>query len=41
MCEWISFEELSKINLNPNFLKIALKNWDGQVKHFVNKNKEK
>lgn len=41
MCEWISFEELSKINLNPSFLKITLKNWNGQVKHFVNKNKEK
>lgn len=40
-CEWVSFKELDKINLNPKFLKTALKNWDGQIKHFVNKDEEK
>ena len=36
-CEWVSLDRLSDIDLNPAFLKTALKNWDGQIKHFVNR----
>ncbi|MGT2774489.1 NUDIX hydrolase [Streptococcus hyovaginalis] len=39
-CEWVSLNDLENINLNPNFLKTALKNWDGQLKHIVNKDGE-
>ncbi|MFA9414272.1 NUDIX hydrolase [Streptococcus sp. E29BA] len=35
-CEWVSFDDLEALDLNPAFLKTALKNWDGQVKHVVN-----
>lgn len=39
-CEWVSIDNLDQINLNPAFLKTALKNWDGQIKHVVNKDGE-
>lgn len=39
-CEWVSLNELDNINLNPAFLKKALINWDGQLKHIVNKDGE-
>lgn len=35
-CEWVDLDDLPDINLNPAFLKTALKDWDGQVKHIVN-----
>lgn len=40
-CEWISLDSLDSVNLNPAFLKTELKNWNGQVKHIVNRNEEK
>ncbi|HEM4927554.1 TPA: NUDIX hydrolase [Streptococcus suis] len=36
-CEWVAFADLEKLNLNPAFLKTELANWDGQLKHFLNK----
>lgn len=35
-CEWVALDNLPNINLNPAFLKTALKDWDGQVQHMVN-----
>lgn len=39
-CEWVSLDDLEALNLNPAFLKTQLKNWDGHLKHFVNKDGE-
>ena len=39
-CEWVSLDALEALNLNPAFLKTQLKNWDGHLKHFVNKDGE-
>lgn len=39
-CEWVSLDALEVLNLNPAFLKTQLKNWDGHLKHFVNKDGE-
>lgn len=36
-CEWIAFVDLEKLDLNPAFLKTKLAKWDGQLKHFMNK----
>ncbi|HEL1780021.1 NUDIX hydrolase [Streptococcus suis] len=36
-CEWIAFVDLEKLDLNPAFLKTELAKWDGQLKHFMNK----
>ncbi|MGT2712380.1 NUDIX hydrolase [Streptococcus oriscaviae] len=36
-CEWVAFADLEKLDLNPAFLKTELANWDGQLKHFMNK----
>ncbi|HEL1624741.1 TPA: NUDIX domain-containing protein [Streptococcus suis] len=36
-CEWVTFADLEKLDLNPDFLKTELANWDGQLKHFMNK----
>lgn len=36
-CEWVTFADLEKLDLNPAFLKTELANWDGQLKHFMNK----
>ncbi|HEM5985526.1 TPA: NUDIX hydrolase [Streptococcus suis] len=36
-CEWVAFADLEKLDLNPAFLKTELSNWDGQLKHFLNK----
>ncbi|AZR98819.1 NUDIX hydrolase [Streptococcus suis] len=36
-CEWVTFAGLEKLDLNPTFLKTELANWDGQLKHFMNK----
>lgn len=35
-CEWVSIDDLPDLNLNPAFLRTALKDWDGQIKHIVN-----
>ena len=32
-CEWIDIDKLEGINLVPDFLKIALLDWDGQLRH--------
>ena len=32
-CEWIDLDKLKGINLVPAFLKTALPNWDGQLRH--------
>ena len=32
-CEWIDIDKLEDINLVPAFLKTALPEWDGQLKH--------
>ena len=32
-CEWIDLDQLQNIQLVPAFLKIALPNWDGQLRH--------
>ena len=32
-CEWIDLDELQNIQLVPAFLKTALPDWDGQLKH--------
>lgn len=39
-CEWVALENLEKIDLKPAFLKSAIPNWDGRIKHFVNKDGE-
>ncbi|MGT2756762.1 NUDIX hydrolase [Streptococcus ovuberis] len=36
-CEWLPIDQLDTIDVKPAFLKTALKNWDGQVKHVVNR----
>ncbi|CYV32870.1 MutT/nudix family protein [Streptococcus suis] len=36
-CEWVTFANLEKLDLNPSFLKTELAKWDGQLKHFMNK----
>lgn len=36
-CEWVALDKLKDINLNPSFLKTALQEWDGQVRHFISK----
>lgn len=36
-CEWVALDKLNEITLNPAFLKTALQEWDGQVKHFISK----
>lgn len=36
-CEWVAFADLEKLDLNPAFLKTELAKWDGQLKHFMNK----
>ena len=33
LCEWIDIDKLEGINLVPAFLKIALPDWDGQLRH--------
>lgn len=35
-CEWVDLGKLDAIDLKPAFLKTALKDWDGQVRHVVN-----
>lgn len=35
-CEWVAIDDLPDLNLNPPFLKTALRDWDGQIKHIVN-----
>ena len=32
-CEWIDLDKLEGINLVPAFLKTALPDWDGQLRH--------
>ena len=32
-CEWIDLDKLQNIQLVPAFLKIALPDWDGQLRH--------
>ena len=32
-CEWIDIDKLEGINLVPAFLKTALPDWDGQLRH--------
>ena len=32
-CEWIDIDKLGDINLVPAFLKTALPDWDGQLRH--------
>ena len=32
-CEWIDIDKLESINLVPAFLKTALPDWDGQLRH--------
>ena len=32
-CEWIDLDKLKGINLVPAFLKTALPDWDGQLRH--------
>lgn len=32
-CEWIDLDRFEGINLVPAFLKIALPDWDGQLRH--------
>ena len=32
-CEWIDLDQLKGINLVPAFLKTALPDWDGQLRH--------
>ena len=32
-CEWIDLDKLQNIQLVPTFLKIALPDWDGQLRH--------
>lgn len=36
-CQWLPLDQLESIDLKPGFLKTALKDWDGQLKHVVNK----
>ena len=33
LCEWIDIDKLEGINLVPAFLKTALPDWDGQLRH--------
>ncbi|MFU2222187.1 NUDIX hydrolase [Streptococcus pluranimalium] len=39
-CEWLPLDELDNFDIKPAFLKKALINWDGQLKHIVNKDGE-
>ena len=32
-CEWIDLDQLQNIQLVPAFLKTALPDWDGQLRH--------
>ena len=32
-CEWIDLDKLKGLNLVPSFLKTALPNWNGQLRH--------
>ena len=32
-CEWIDLDKLKGLNLVPSFLKTALQNWNGQLRH--------
>ncbi|MGT2785386.1 NUDIX hydrolase [Streptococcus merionis] len=36
-CEWVKLDNVDKIDIRPAFLKTALKNWNGQVTHIINK----
>ena len=32
-CRWLALEDLSTVDLKPAFLKTALPDWDGQLRH--------
>lgn len=32
-CRWVALEALSSVDLKPEFLKTALPEWDGQLRH--------
>lgn len=32
-CRWLALEDLSTVDLKPAFLKTALSDWDGQLRH--------
>ena len=36
-CEWVSIENLENLDIRPGFLKRELKEWDGQIRHIINK----
>lgn len=37
VCEWVEINKLDEIDLVPEFLKTELPNWNGQLKHVINK----
>ena len=32
-CRWLALDDLHTVNLKPSFLKTALPDWDGQLRH--------
>jgi len=32
-CRWLALDDLRTVNLKPAFLKTALPDWDGQLRH--------
>ena len=32
-CRWLALDDLHTVNLKPAFLKTALSDWDGQLRH--------
>lgn len=40
LCEWLSLDKLDDVDIKPTFLKKALKHWNGQLTHVVNKDGE-
>ena len=32
-CRWLALDDLHTVNLKPAFLKTALPDWDGQLRH--------
>ncbi|MGT2833012.1 NUDIX hydrolase [Streptococcus halotolerans] len=39
-CEWLPLNKLDDFEIKPAFLKKALKNWNGQLRHVINKDGE-
>ncbi|MEQ9764677.1 NUDIX hydrolase [Streptococcus jiangjianxini] len=39
-CVWLPLDKVDDFDIKPAFLKKALKNWNGQLRHFINKDGE-